>query len=226
MSARHEEIRENLEAVQQRILAAATAAGRGVDEITLIAVSKFFPIEDAQSLYELGIRDFGENRDDEGASKSVLLPTDARWHFQGQIQSRKISSIMGWADSIHSLDSLEHAAKCERALIELGENREFFIQINLEPQRRDRGGIALDELPQFLQSTEKFSQVRPVGVMAVLPIAADPRHSFETIATAASRCGLSKLSLGMSGDFEEAIASGATHIRVGSSILGSRPTPA
>ena len=103
------EIAQNLAKVRERIAKAAASSDRNLEEITLIAVTKNFPVSDAQILYELGIRDMGENRDEEGARKSEQLPADISWHFQGQIQSRKIKSIASWADVVHSLDSLSHA---------------------------------------------------------------------------------------------------------------------
>ncbi len=220
---RLEELAGNLRFVQERIDIAARDAGRDPSEITLIAVTKFFPASDVQHLYDLGIRDFGENRDDEGEVKSALIPADARWHFQGQIQGRKIASLVNWADQIHSLASLDHAGKCERILSELGESREFFIQINLEPDRVDRGGIALTSLATFLESLRAMIHVKVLGLMTVPPIESDPQSAFALIAESAARENLTQLSIGMSGDFEEAIAVGATHIRIGSSILGSRP---
>lgn len=217
------ELSLNLRSVQERVESRARGVGRDPAEITLIAVTKFFPASDVQLLYDLGIRDFGENRDDEAEVKSALIPADARWHFQGQIQGRKIASLMTWADQIHSLASLSHAGKCERALSELGESRDFFIQINLEPERADRGGIPITSLANFLDSLRAMIHLNVVGLMTVPPIESDPESAFALIAESAARENLTQLSIGMSGDFEEAIVAGATHIRIGSSILGSRP---
>ena len=225
MNERFDELRINLRAVQEKIEKAASAAGREPDEITLIAVTKFFPLSDVRALYDLGIRNFGENRDEEGAQKAGELASDALWHFQGQIQGRKIPSLLEWADYIHSLDSLDHATKCERRLAEMGESRAFFIQINLEPERTDRGGITLSQLPEFISAVRELRHLQVSGLMTVPPVDADPARSFAQIAAAADLVGVEGLSMGMSGDFEAAICAGATHIRVGSSILGSRPTP-
>jgi len=214
------EIAENLAKVRERIAKAAASSDRNLEEITLIAVTKNFPVSDAQILYDLGIRDMGENRDEEGARKSEQLPADISWHFQGQIQSRKIKSIASWADVVHSLDSLSHAEKFA-ALVE-GKPMEFFLQINLEPEREDRGGIAPDALEEFIDLLKVKTEIVPIGVMTVAPIDQDPTHSFLKLAQLGKVAKVSKLSMGMSGDFEAAIAAGATHIRVGSSILGSR----
>ena len=214
------EIAQNLAKVRERIAKAAASSDRNLEEITLIAVTKNFPVSDAQILYELGIRDMGENRDEEGARKSEQLPADISWHFQGQIQSRKIKSIASWADVVHSLDSLSHAEKFA-ALVE-GKPMEFFLQINLEPEREDRGGIAPNALEEFMDQLKIKTEIVPIGVMTVAPIDQDPTRSFLKLAQLGKVAKVEKLSMGMSGDFEAAIAAGATHIRVGSSILGSR----
>lgn len=223
------EISENLLSVQKRIDIAAASVGRNSAEIALIAVTKNFPVSDAQILYELGLRDFGENRDQEGALKSGQLPTDLRWHFQGQIQGRKIKSIAGWADSVHSLDSLEHARKFG-ALLESGV-AEFFIQVNLEPERLDRGGVAASGLESFLGELRDQVGVTPSGLMTVAPLGMAPIAAFIELKRLQLTLSdifptLKFLSMGMSGDFEDAVRAGATHVRIGSSILGSRGLPA
>ena len=222
--SRAKEIAANLAQVQEKISRAAAASDRTLDEITLIAVTKNFPVSDAQILYDLGIRNMGENRDEEGARKSEQLPADIRWHFQGQIQSRKIKSISSWADVIHSLDSLSHAEKF--AALGEGAPTEFFVQINLEPERLDRGGIAPAQIDTFLKELAEKAEIFPIGLMTVAPIDQDPLQAFTELAEMQRRVRLQKLSMGMSGDFEAAISAGATHIRVGSSILGSRGYPA
>jgi len=226
VKSRLEELRANLQSVNERISAAAESVGRDPKEVTLIAVTKFFPLADVRHLYDLGVRHFGENRDDEGSEKSEGLGEEVTWHFQGQIQGRKIRSLLTWAEVIHSLDSLDHAAKFDRILDEMEQSRDFFIQINLEPAREDRGGIQPGDLGGFLDELHHFPHLNLLGLMTVPPISAEPTTAFAEIAGLATGHGLFQLSMGMSGDFEAAIRAGATHIRVGSSILGSRPTPA
>jgi len=226
MKSRESEISENLAAVEERIAIALQQSNRRREEITLIAVTKFFPLSDLEILYGLGLRNFGENRDQEGSAKASELPSDISWHFQGQIQSKKIPSIIEWARVIHSLDSLEHGKKFNQRLSELGQSREFFLQVNLEPERSDRGGVALAKVEDFFNSVREFSHLTIMGLMSVPPVDLPPRAAFDDVASMAAQLGLGWLSLGMSNDFEDAILSGATHIRVGSSILGSRPTPA
>jgi len=226
MKSRESEISENLEAVEVRIARALKESHRSREEITLIAVTKFFPRSDLEILYGLGLRNFGENRDQEGSAKAIELPTDISWHFQGQVQSKKIPSIIEWARVIHSLDSIEHAMKFNQRLKEMGQSREFFLQLNLEPDRTDRGGLPADQVEGFLNASREFSQVKIVGLMSVPPLDKSPAQAFAEVASIAHTLELPSLSLGMSNDFEDAIVAGATHIRVGSSILGSRPTPA
>ena len=215
---RKQELAANLEVVEDRIAKTLSDSNRVREEVTLVVVTKTFPPEDAVLLYELGIRNFGENRDDEGAKKQPLLPADARWHFQGQVQGRKIGSISEWADVIHSLDSLDHASKFASA--PSAASKEFFLQINLEPEAEHRGGISKELIPQFLEK----SPVKIFGLMVVAPLSVNPSAAFKELSVLRDHYGLPGLSMGMSGDFEEALKAGATHIRVGSSILGSRPS--
>lgn len=223
--SRREEIAENLRIVFERIDAAAAVAHRDPSEIELITVTKNFPVSDAEILYQLGLRNFGENRDQEGALKAKQLPKDVIWHFQGQVQSRKIKSIVEWASTIHSLGSRDHAEKFSSAL--QGERRSFFVQVNLEPERSDRGGVALSELEMFLTHILEETSLSLVGLMTVAPLDLNPQSAFNLLRVAQGRLvpsfpALTGLSMGMSGDFEAAIAAGATHLRIGSSILGSR----
>ena len=232
---RDSEISQNLKVVREQIDSAATVAGRSTSDIKLIVVTKNFPVTDIQVLYELGVREFGENRDQEGTLKSAQLPTDINWHFQGQIQSRKIRSITNWALAVHSLDSLDHARKFDAiarsATKSENKVRDFFAQINLEPNRGDRGGVIVTEIENFLHILFSETQVVPIGLMTVAPQNVSPADAFSQLREL--RAGfigryqsITQLSMGMSGDFEAAISCGATHIRVGSSILGSRGFPA
>lgn len=195
---------------------------------TLIVVTKTFPASDALLLYELGERNFGENRDSEGAEKSAALPDDAIWHFQGAIQSKKIRSIVSWADYIHSLDSLEYATKIDAAARDLGKVQRVFIQINLDLElRENRSGIAVDDLASFEAELRSLSNIAVVGVMGIAPLGEDPAPAFARLAELSSQLrkslpGASAISAGMSGDFQIALGYGATHLRIGSSILGSR----
>ena len=134
--SRKDQILSNLELVKERITSAAQAAGRSPSEITLIAVTKTFPVSDLEILYELGVRNFGENRDQEAAPKVSALPADITWHFQGGIQSNKLKSISNWASVIHSVDKFKYAQMISQ--FSVGKTKEIFIQVSLDtlPQSR------------------------------------------------------------------------------------------
>jgi pyridoxal phosphate enzyme (YggS family) len=211
---RRDEIAKNLERVKSGV----------PEEVTLIVVTKTYPVSDVEILYELGIRNFGENRDQEGASKAPKLPEDCIWHFQGQIQSNKLKSIVNWADVIHSVDDIEHAKKINKLV---SKPFEVFIQISLDGQDH-RGGVAPEIIYDFLDSLSDIQMVKPIGLMAVAPLDENPDSAFARLAgikaqVASEYPQIKYLSAGMSHDYQSAIEQGATHIRVGSSILGERP---
>ena len=228
-TARKDEISRALNAVRYQI----------PGHVTLIVVTKTFPVSDLKYLYELGERNFGENRDGEGSEKAESLAEDLAddivWHFQGGIQSNKLRSIVSWSDYIHSLDDLDHATKISNAALSLNKKQNCFIQVNLDSTaasantepHSNRSGINIDNLPTFAGALAELEGVKVVGVMGVGPLHHDPRPSFELLHSASQE--LQKvfptatfISAGMSGDFEIAIECGATHVRIGSSILGSR----
>lgn len=218
---RRSEITSNLEAVRDQISKAALTAGRSRDEITLIAVTKTFPASDVEILRDLGISHFGENRDSDAAPKAAAVL--GTWHFQGQIQSNKLKSITSWANVIHSLDEIRHFEVIEKnALHPL----DIFCQVSLDDSV-GRGGVSEQKLYELAQAIEKSATHRLQGLMAVAPLGVDPTVAFSKLsaihkAFMADFPKADKLSAGMSGDFKEAIAYGATHIRIGSQILGSR----
>ena len=212
---RMEEISENLEVVRSKIAKVAN------HEVTLIAVTKTFPVADAQILHDLGVRDFGENRDAEGAEKSEVV--SGTWHFQGQIQSNKLKSITSWASVIHSLDDPRHFEIIEKVA---PHRLQIFLQLSLDGSDH-RGGAALEKLMDLAELVENSPNHTLAGLMSVPPVEMDPDKAFAQLA--AIRTDFLKqfplaqsLSAGMSGDYELAISHGATHVRVGSSILGSR----
>lgn len=219
---RREELEQNLNQIRGDLPA----------DVTLIVVTKTFPTSDAKLLYELGVRDFGENRDSEGATKSAELAEDANWHFQGGIQSNKLRSIISWADYIHSLDDLSHARKIDLLSEELKLRPKVFLQINLDDfsdgsKNPQRSGVAPSELIAFASELAKFRNFETVGVMGVAPLGADPAPAFERLANLSQDLQAiiptaRSISAGMSGDYRIALQFGATHIRLGSSILGSR----
>lgn len=190
----------------------------------LIVVSKTYPITDVEILFNLGVRNFGENRNEEAIEKSAAV--HARWHYQGEIQSKKLRQIASWAQVIHSLDSLDHAAKLNRILEESGSTLELFIQLSLDGNP-ERGGASESEVIGLAESIADMGHLTLLGLMAVPPPDAVPADSFAAIASFHQKfTGLFPqspfLSAGMSGDYMVALEHGATHIRVGSKILGQR----
>jgi len=218
---RRSEITSNLEAVHDQISKAVASAGRSLDEITLIAVTKTFPASDVEILRDLGITHFGENRDSDAAPKASTVA--GTWHFQGQIQSNKLKSITSWANVIHSLDEIRHFEVIEKSA---PHPLDIFCQVSLDGSE-GRGGVSEQKLYELAQAIEKSATHRLLGLMAVAPLGVDPSDAFSKLsaihkAFMADFPKANKLSAGMSGDYKEAIAHGATHIRIGSSILGSR----
>jgi pyridoxal phosphate enzyme (YggS family) len=226
---RKEELARSLSDVQARIQEAASRASRKKDEVTLVVVTKTYPVSDVQILHQLGVTHFGENRSAEGLEKSALV--SAHWHFQGQIQSNKIAAIASWADTVHSLDDISHVVKFDRAVGELTEKRlKVFIQISLDGDT-SRAGVSGDELLVLGQAICSTKNLDLGGLMVVPPVQAEPEAAFSEVAEIALRFRnefpmARSISAGMSGDYEVAIAHGATHIRVGSQILGPRATHA
>lgn len=224
MNSREFELSNALKDVEDRISRAAGSVGRDSSEITLIAVTKTYPVSDARALFDLGVRNFGENRVDEGHQKSAEV--DATWHFQGQIQSRKLKEIVKWADYLHSLDSAEHITKLGRICEESERTITVFIQLSLDGAL-GRGGAAVQDLPALATAISKQPQLQLAGLMCVPPAEYEYERAFAEVAKIKSDFNSNfpeakSLSAGMSNDFEVAIAYGATHLRIGSQILGSR----
>lgn len=224
MNSRAQEIAVALASVEERITKAAATAGRKRSELTLIAVTKTYPASDVQILTDLGVSNFGENRSDEGSEKSQLIA--ATWHFQGQVQGRKLKDIVSWASYIHSIDSGEHITKLSRICSEKDRKISIFLQFSLD-SAPDRGGVRADHLGQLADQVVADPNLHLAGLMCVPPVEYGFDRAFGEIAKVHSAFKIdfpdaAGLSAGMSSDFEVAIAYGATHLRVGSEILGSR----
>lgn len=224
MTSRYDEIAANLADVRAAIANSVLTAGRSIDDITLIAVTKTFPVSDVHLLASLDVHNYGENRDSEGAPKAAAVP--GTWHFQGQIQSNKLKSIASWAHVIHSLDELRHIQALDRvATHRIG----VFLQVSLDGAQ-GRGGAEPSALSALADAVIASTHLDLMGLMAVAPLDISSNQAFEKLAEIHSSFKDSypmanSLSAGMSNDFESAISHGATHIRIGSSILGSRATP-
>jgi pyridoxal phosphate enzyme (YggS family) len=222
---RTSEVTANLNDVKAKIASAALKAGRDADEITLIVVTKTFPVSDLEILYSLGVREFGENRDQEAAEKVAKLPSDINWNFQGGIQSNKLKSITTWAGCIHSVDKLKYAQIISEQ--NTGKPKEIFIQVSLDQPPESRGGVDPKKLIDLASEITKLPDISLKGLMAVAPLDLPEEQAFLKLKEIqADFVAVFKdakyLSAGMSGDYEMAISYGATHLRIGSSILGNR----
>lgn len=228
------QLRQRLAAVRQRISAATLAAGRS-EEPQLIVVSKFHPAADVARLAALGVTDVGENRDQEAAAKSAALAgLKMRWHFIGQLQSNKAKSVAKYAFSVQSIDRPQLAEALAKAVArqqaESGRpDLDCYIQVSLEDDAgAHRGGAAPSDVERLAESIASASGLHLAGLMAVAPLGATPEEAFEKLAAIST--DLRRLhpdavgiSAGMSQDLEAAVQFGATHLRIGSDILGSRP---
>ncbi len=214
----------SLSAIRARIAAAEAAAGRPEGSVRLIAVSKVQPPERVEAVLEAGHRLFGENRVQEAQGR--WPPFRARYpgvalHLIGPLQTNKARAAVEMFDAIHSLDRDRLAAKLADAMAATGRAPALFVQVNTgaEPQK---AGVLPDDADAFLAACRRDYGLHPEGLMCIPPADADPAPHFRLLAAIAARNGLSGLSMGMSDDFETAIACGATHVRVGSAIFGAR----
>jgi PLP dependent protein len=234
-AARMAELAQGLAAVQRRIESAVEASGRRGQPPTLIVVTKFHPAADIRRLAALGVHDVGENRDQEASSKAAeLAGLGLNWHFVGQLQSKKAKSVAKYAHAIHSVDRLALVDGLERAIVAEQERTgrgplECFIQVSLDDDAgAHRGGAAPAEVPFLAERLAAAVGLELAGVMAVAPLGASPEAAFEKLAAISATLvtehpHATAISAGMSQDLEAAIRFGATHLRIGSDILGSRP---
>ncbi|WP_270888983.1 YggS family pyridoxal phosphate-dependent enzyme [Pedococcus sp. 5OH_020] len=227
-TARREELAARLSAVRRRIERACESAGRHPTELTLVAVTKFFPASDVDLLAELGVRAIGENRDQEAWAKlsEVARRDELEVHFIGQLQTNKASSVVRYADVVQSVDRLKLVGALDRAAAARRVRPQVLVQVNLE-EATGRGGVDPRTAPRLAAQVAACANLRLRGVMAVAPLGADPAPAFATLRTVADvirqvHPDAGWISAGMSGDLEAAIAHGATHLRVGSAILGTR----
>jgi len=226
-SLRREELALRLAAVRQRITAACKAAGRAAGEVTLIAVTKTWPASDVRLLSELGVTDIGENRDAEAAPKAAqCADLDLIWHFIGQLQTNKANSVARYATFVHSVDRL----RLIRALGAAARRAERVIQCLIEVSLDGdpaRGGAPAAEVPGLAEALAAEHGLVLAGVMAIAPLTMEPADAFARLLDSAAvvravRPSAAVISAGMSGDLEPAIAAGATHVRIGTALLGDR----
>lgn len=222
------ELAHRLATVREHISAAAAAAGRTPEEITLVAVTKFHDPAIVEALYGLGVRDFGENRHPESRGKAEVAHAhdDARLHFIGQLQRNKARQVARYADVIESIDReelVEALAKLE------GEAVDVTIQLSIDGDT-SRGGVPLGDAEALAERILATPTLRLRGVMTVAPLGMDPEAAFARARETSERIrtlapGADWLSMGMSHDFRSAISQGATHLRIGEAITGKRPGP-
>ncbi|WP_408899152.1 YggS family pyridoxal phosphate-dependent enzyme [Nocardioides sp. R1-1] len=226
---RAEQLRNRLAEVRDRIARAATDAGRAPDDVALVVVTKFFPASDVRLLAGLGVTDVGENRHQEAEAKAAqCADLGLRWHFIGGLQSNKAAAVAHYADVVESVDRPALVPRLARGAADAGRVVEVLLQVSLDPPGRDhRFGADPTGLPALADEVARTPELRLRGLMAVAPLDDDPALAFARLAGIRADF-LSRhpdatiLSAGMSGDLEAAITVGATHVRVGSAILGSR----
>lgn len=224
-SERRAELADALADVRERIAATGT-------DPTLVVVTKFFPATDAAALVDLGVTDIGENRDQEAAAKVADLEAaghrPARVHFIGQLQSNKAASVARYADVVQSVDRVKIVTALEKGARAAGRRLEVLLQVDLAGDDEGRGGVRPEGLPALAERVAGSDVLDLRGLMAVAPLGQDPAPAFARLADLHERLrrdhpDATWLSAGMSGDLEAALAHGATHVRVGSAILGARP---
>jgi pyridoxal phosphate enzyme (YggS family) len=236
MTDRKDELAGNLAKVEERIAAACAAAGRRRDEVTLIVVTKTYPASDVRILAELGVRHVAENRDQDAAPKAAEcsdLPLS--WHFVGQLQTNKVRSVVGYADVVQSVDRARLVTALSKEAERAGREIGCLIQVALdagESARGERGGVAPAGIEELAGLVAASPGLRLDGLMTVAPLTGEyagrQRAAFERLmdlSTDLRRAhpAATMVSAGMRADLEEAVAAGATHVRVGTAVLGVRP---
>jgi PLP dependent protein len=229
--ARTAELRQSLADVRARIAAACAAASRPVADLTLVAVTKTFPASDIRLLSRLGITDVGENKDQEAAPKAAALAAlglSLTWHFVGQLQVNKVASVVTYADVIHSVDRSRLVAALGRRARAAGRRLDCLVQVNLDhDDDPGRGGAPAGEVGVLADQIAAEAGLALRGVMAVAPLGAPARPAYARLAEIADMVRsahpqATAISAGMSGDLEDAIAEGATLVRIGTALLGGR----
>ncbi|MCG5470954.1 YggS family pyridoxal phosphate-dependent enzyme [Micromonospora sp. LAH09] len=234
---RHAEIAAGLAQVRSRMADACAQAGRDPADITMIAVTKTYPASDVLALAGLGVTDMGENRDQEAAGKAAEVAAAGlrpRWHFIGQLQRNKARSVVRYADVVQSVDSVRLARALANAAADREVPLDVMVQVSIDGDAARGGALPGSADPgaglePVAEAVAESPGLRLVGLMAVAPLGWEPERAFAQLAEVAGvfrtvHPGATALSAGMSGDFEIAIQYGATHVRVGSALLGMRPT--
>ncbi|MFF6990022.1 YggS family pyridoxal phosphate-dependent enzyme [Streptomyces sp. NPDC010273] len=236
MTDRRDELAVNLAKVEERITAACVAAGRKREEVTLIVVTKTYPASDVRMLAELGVRHVAENRDQDAAPKAAECADLAlSWHFVGQLQTNKVRSVVGYADVVQSVDRARLVTALSKEAERTGRQLGCLIQVALDAGvsgRGERGGVAPGGIGELADLVAEAPGLRLDGLMTVAPLTGEyagrQQEAFGRLmdlSTDLRRAhpAANMVSAGMSADLEQAVAAGATHVRVGTAVLGVRP---
>ncbi len=228
--SRSREIRDGLARTRGRIEAACGDVGRDPAEVTLVVVTKFFPASDVRALAGLGVTHVGENRHQEAVAKAEeCADLGLTWHYIGGLQSNKAAAVASYADVVESVDRAKVARGLHRGAHDRGRDLDVLLQVSLDPPGADgRAGVDPEALDALAVEVTSLGSLRLCGLMAVAPLGEDPVAAFGRLSEIRSRFvavhpDATALSAGMSGDLEAALHAGATHVRVGSAILGPRP---
>ncbi|GEP32914.1 YggS family pyridoxal phosphate enzyme [Nocardioides szechwanensis] len=228
--SRRDEIAANLATVQGRIADACAGAGRDPAEVSLVVVTKFFAASDVRLLADLGVTDVGENRHQEAEAKAAeCADLGLRWHFIGGLQSNKAAAVAHYADVVESLDRVKLVGPLDRGADARDHEVEVLLQVSLDPPGAEhRSGADPADLAALADAVVASDRLRLRGLMAVAPLGEDPAAAFARLVEVQGQLRTQHpdatwLSAGMSGDLEQAVTAGATHVRIGSAVLGTRP---
>ncbi len=227
-----EDFKKNLEIIEENICKACEKAGRERSEVTLIAVSKTKPLEDLQAVYDLNIRDFGENKVQELTGKIEAMPDDIKWHMIGHLQRNKVKYIVDKVELIHSVDSLRLAEEISKQAIKKNVNVNILVEINIGDEE-SKFGISADEVKVLVRDIAKLDNIKVQGLMCVAPYVVDSEEnraffhkikdlSVDIMKENIDNVNMNVLSMGMSNDYQVAIEEGATMVRIGSNLFGKR----
>jgi pyridoxal phosphate enzyme (YggS family) len=230
MSNRLADLQSNLGKINTKIAEACSRSKRNISEITLIAVTKTYPASDVDLLKQIGIENVGENKDQEATRKISQVKEKFSWHFIGQLQSNKAKSVVTYAELVHSVDRLSLAKELQKSASAIAKKQKVLIQVDLDQGGPDpnRGGVWPADLAALALFISQSENLELSGLMSVAPLGENPSVAFERLAQIRSEFlknypNALILSAGMSEDLEAAIEHGATHLRIGSALLGERP---
>lgn len=227
--SRRDELQRGLGDTQDRVAAACDAAGRDAGDITLVAVTKTYPASDVELLAGLGVTDVGENRHPEAGDKAAEVEAAVRWHFLGGLQTNKAGAVARYADLVHSVDRVKLVGALSRGAEAAGRTLTCLVQVDFDATDPGRAGVVPGGVPDLAAAIADAPGLVLGGLMTVAPLGDDPAPHFAHLARLSESLreqhpGATIISAGMSGDFEAAIGAGATHLRIGRSILGARPS--